>query len=466
MTLTPNLGGDSTTWYIASMQPVRPLYIADWIAISLLVCSMALVAHLRSDPRVGKLLPIFSSQSQWLNCDGRDHLGAEYDSIAQAIRNGNGFSDPFGVMSGPTAWMPPVIPYFLATLYWLFDDNRHSVVATVVTIQALVVLMTAAIVISEARRQRVVIIGYVSICVGLTANFHQLFQMTHDVWLHLLIVNLMWIGLVHRWNRVRGIVWWGVLGGFAALSAPILGGVWALLTTYRWTMSKNARHQDAAKRLDALISLACVALLSMTMVVPWTVRNHREFDRWLPIKSNGMFELWQSQCLDDDGVLDQKTTASHPWPSDGVLRKEYLQLGEIGFVDQYATLVRTAIAADPWNFCTRVGRRFRAATLWYQSHDRDENLVWPTRFLRVVFPLPIVAVLLLIVGGNWKGRRIATVLAVYSCVLLPYVLVSYYDRYAAPLVGIKMMVVVYACRCKPFGSGPCSTSVVRNKRTR
>ncbi len=117
-------------------------------------------------------------------------------------------------------------------------------------------------------------------------------------------------------------------------------------------------------------------------------------------------------ALDDDGVLDQKTTASHPWPSDGVLRKEYLQLGEIGFVDRYASAARTAIAADPWNFCTRVARRFLAATLWYQSHDRDENLVWPTRFKRVVFPLPIAAVLLLIASGIWKRRRTATVLAV------------------------------------------------------
>jgi len=77
------------------------------------------------------------------------------DSIARAIRRGNDFSDPFGEMSGHTAWMLPVIPYFLAILYWMFDDNRQAVVATIVTIQALVVLMTAAIVISEARHHRV-----------------------------------------------------------------------------------------------------------------------------------------------------------------------------------------------------------------------------------------------------------------------------------------------------------------------
>jgi hypothetical protein len=418
--------------------------MADWVAISFIVLCMALAAHLRSVPLAGRWLPCFSAQSQWLSYDARDHLGAEYDSIARAIRNGDGFSDPFGERSGPTAWMPPVIPNVLATLYWMFDDDRKLVSKTVVCIQTLIVLMTAAIVISEARRHRVLIVGYVSLCVGLAANFQQLFQMTHDVWLQLLLVNLMWIGFQPRWNREFGVLRWGTFGGFAALSSPILGGVWALLTTYRWTLARQVRRQDRTKRLDAFLSLACVAMISLTVVVPWTVRNYREFDRWLPIKSNGMFELWQSQCLDDDGVLDRRTTASHPWPSDGPLRKEYLQLGEIGFVDRYATIVTASIAADPWDYCTRITRRFLAATILYQSHDMDQHLIWPTRFKSLVFPLPFAAVLISLASGKWKQRGAASVVAIYTCVLLPYVLVSYYDRYAAPLVGMKMLAVIYA----------------------
>ncbi len=426
------------------MHLFRRLTIADWIAIFMIVLGMALIAHLRSVPLAGKLLPCFSAQSQWLSYDARDHLGAEYDSIARAIRNGDGFSDPFGERSGPTAWMPPVIPYILATLYWMFEDHRKPVVVTVVVFQALVVLMTAAIVISEARRQRVLIIGYISLCIGLAANFQQLFQITHDVWLQLLLVNLIWLGFQRRWSCVRGVLQWGLFGGLTALSSPILGGVWAMITTYRWTLTRKARHQVRSKQFDAWLSLACVAMISLTVVIPWTVRNHRQFDRLLPIKSNGMFELWQSQCLDDDGVLDRRTTALHPWPSNGPLRKEYLQLGEIGFVDRYSTLVTAAIAANPWDFCTRITRRFLAATILYQSHDMDEHLIWPTRFKKIVFPLPVVAIVLLLASGKWKQRKVASVIAIYICVLLPFVLVSYYDRYAAPLVGMKMLAVVYA----------------------
>ncbi len=32
---------------------------------------------------------------------------------------------------------------------------------------------------------------------------------------------------------------------------------------------------------------------------------------------------------------------------------------------------------------------------------------------------------------------------IYGAYLLPYVLISYYDRYAMPLLGMKMVLVVY-----------------------
>ena len=34
-------------------------------------------------------------------------------------------------------------------------------------------------------------------------------------------------------------------------------------------------------------------------------------------------------------------------------------------------------------------------------------------------------------------------IALFGLLLMPYVLVSYYDRYAAPLVGLKMLLVLY-----------------------
>src|SRR5690606_33567784 len=70
----------------------------------------------------------------------RRHLGAEYYSIALALNDGRGFSDPFGEPTGPTAWMPPLYPVFMAVLQRILG-NKGDVAWTVV------LLMNASVVV-------------------------------------------------------------------------------------------------------------------------------------------------------------------------------------------------------------------------------------------------------------------------------------------------------------------------------
>jgi len=51
-------------------------------------------------------------------------LGAEYFQIGKAISEGRGFSSPFRVPSGPTAWMPPAIPVLLSGLFLATNRNE------------------------------------------------------------------------------------------------------------------------------------------------------------------------------------------------------------------------------------------------------------------------------------------------------------------------------------------------------
>jgi hypothetical protein len=39
--------------------------------------------------------------------------------------------------------------------------------------------------------------------------------------------------------------------------------------------------------------------------------------------------------------------------------------------------------------------------------------------------------------------QVIAAIAIWFLVLLPYVLISYYDRYAIPVVGMKMLLVLY-----------------------
>lgn len=85
-----------------------------------------------------------TDDSSWTRETKNWHLGAEYNSIARAIYAGRGFSDPFKTESGPTAWMPPVLSYFLAGLYWVTDFNPQAVIELVVVFIPLIAIGSAS----------------------------------------------------------------------------------------------------------------------------------------------------------------------------------------------------------------------------------------------------------------------------------------------------------------------------------
>lgn len=281
----------------------------------------------------------------WIMRNMNDHLGAEYDEIAKAIFAGRGFSDPFRTESGPTAWMPPVLPYFLAALYWITDFQPQMVVELVLGFKAAVIVLTGMIILSEARRLDIAWLGYLMFPLTLIANFDEFFLITHDVWLLLLCVNLLWLGLVYYWRAagVKQAVCWGLFGGFVALFSPAVGAAWALSTSLRslsiWRAEKNTQPDGSKetgsphKPSNVFLTLLAAALVSLVVTTPWTLRNRLVFGAWIPIKSNSGYELWQAQCLDDDGVLDRELIFNHPYvSSNGELRRRYLELGERAFL--------------------------------------------------------------------------------------------------------------------------------------
>ena len=53
-------------------------------------------------------------------------LGYEAGRIAQSIVSGRGYSSPFEAESGPTAWVPPALPFLLAADFKLFGMHSHA----------------------------------------------------------------------------------------------------------------------------------------------------------------------------------------------------------------------------------------------------------------------------------------------------------------------------------------------------
>src|SRR5262249_11982433 len=87
-----------------------------------------------------------------VNANRNAELGTECFNIAQALRAGRGFADPFQQPTGPTAWMPPLLPGILAGLLWVCDGDRDAVTTVAIFLQAVVVTGTGFLVLALGRQ--------------------------------------------------------------------------------------------------------------------------------------------------------------------------------------------------------------------------------------------------------------------------------------------------------------------------
>jgi hypothetical protein len=406
------------------------------VVVAVLGCSLyANFALLVRSPAVFRFFPPFESGN---NAHKVDHLGCEYYNIAGALVSGRGFADPFLEQTGPTAWMPPVLCWVTAALRWATASDRESVAAFVVVLQDLALIGTGLLVIELARRTtgRVGLATAIFVAV-LLGNFRQCFQFTHDCWIILAALDLLIAGMV--WLRPLGSSWraaasWGAFGGICALLSPVVGFAWGILALVAgWRHGKRAR-------------LALALMAAVLTVAPWVIRNYLVFGRFIPVKSNLAYELHQSQCAQAGGVLRAPAFSSHPASHNGEERTSYKRLGEMAYLDEKWRIFRDAVRANPGDFLKRVCNRFLAATLVYVPFNLTEGSrrAWVLWLNRLAYPLPFLCMLVLVCTARRRPLMHAEwiVMGVYLIYLLPYVLVSYYERYKFPVLVAEAALLV------------------------
>ncbi|HEX4589875.1 MAG TPA: hypothetical protein VH120_08105, partial [Gemmataceae bacterium] len=398
------------------------------VAVALAACAAyANLAFAVHDSGNYRFFPPFQ---RTVNANDNGHLGAEYFNIAKAIVAGRGFADPFREQTGPTAWMPPGLPAVDAGLLWVGGGDKDVVIAATVFLQTFALAVTGWLVLglawSAMRLPQRLGVGLAAVVFlgAVVVNFHLWFQFTHDCWLILLAVDgvlagLLWFRPLGSWKSSVG---WGMYGGITALISPVVGFVWGVLSIAL-----------AVRSSGRLRSRLAVALLAAGLVLtPWTVRNYFVFGRLIPVKSNLAYELYQSQCLQPTGLIQASTFKTHPVANVQGSRREYKRLGEIVFLEEKGAEFRAAVRADPLDFLDRFANRFLGATVWYVPFDADEETKRPWSFWtsRLTHPLPFLCLLVLLLTAIRTPLVPAqrAVIGVYACYLLPYVIVSYYDR--------------------------------------
>jgi hypothetical protein len=371
----------------------------------------------------------------------RTNLNGENFRIACALFAGDGFANPTGDRTGPTAWSAPAYPAIFVTLLWLDHGNHEFVIGAVAFLQVCVLIATGILVLALIRQTTERISAWLAAAIFLGAlcyHFGYWFGLATDCWLMLLTFDLLiagfcWLAPMRSRWRAAG---WGVFGGLIAMVNPSIALAWGVLS-----LVVGVRSGGWSRAGVALL----VAVLTLT---PWTVRNLWVFGRLIPVKSNAAYELYQTQCLQDEGLFQARTGRLHPSYPGSRERQEYKDLGEVAYLDRKRQQFWESVWADPADFLDRVAQRFFGATVWYVPHDRDEEArrPWALWARRLTHPLPFLALVVLL----WTAFREplcqpqVIVIGVYALYLSPYIAASYYERYVVPLVAVKVLLVLWA----------------------
>ncbi len=384
---------------------------------------------------------------------GNAHLGAEYYNIASAMVDGRGFADPFVIETGPTAWMPPLLVWLQAALISVLGGDRFLVMLAVVLLKTIVLASCAVLIVRQGNRSLTGWAAFGVICLYFVSEHHDCFAFTHDSWLILGSVTGTLCGLVWVDGNLRRGTWtlgktiaWGCFGGIVALSSPVAGFAWAVGTTC--CMSVRAPKAWIA-----------AGIISMAVITPWGIRNKVVLGKFVPIKSNVFFEFDQSMAVDNDGLLDWSTFATHPY-HENAERKKYAQMGEIAYLETKKERFFDQVAANPRKYANRVSLRLFATTVLPIGFSgyKQGSCSLPLRWL--IYPLPLIAIIVLVGFCRPLTPIQKWAIVLYAAYLFPYVLCSYYPRYGFPLIAIKMLLCFWVIEAIVLRSRKSQSGVV------
>jgi Dolichyl-phosphate-mannose-protein mannosyltransferase len=300
----------------------------------------------------------------------------ETGNIAFALSQGKGFSNLFRQDTGPTAWIPPIYPFLLSSIFRVFGPFTLSSFFAAVLLNTLFSAATTFPLfhLSQKVAGRTVANFTAWLWVALPAGIMVPFEWIWDTSLSVLLATtLLWMTL-HISESARRSLWliYAMLWAIALLTNPSLGTALPFLLFWAAVRARDVVQLPwrVPARALLLIVLCCL---------PWTMRNYSVFHRVIPIRSSLPFELW----IGNNDIFD-------PHAVNGVQRitrfeetRRYAQLGETAYLADKQIRAVTFIRQKPALFLHLTGRKI-IATWIGTEHPMDDFLHANSLLVRIV----------------------------------------------------------------------------------
>jgi hypothetical protein len=367
-------------------------------------------------------------------------LGGEYYNIAVSLVMQEGYANPFFVPTGPTAWMPPLFPSFLAILLF-FAKDKETTTTLLVIIKTLVIVASILWTFSSMERSKVPHAHFIGTLAGLSLLsifFDYFFLVTNDEVILLPIVTafLCLLQWVHNDDAASVVttkqgVFLGLFIGLSLLASPIIGIAELITFLFVRSTRMSARHQSM------------IFLVAMLTITPWITRNYLVFDRFIPIKSNLSFDLAFANIDDDNGIYTTEDFSRHPLVMSikhPEIFEERKWTSELAIVDEARERFSTYWKDNPYQIVRYIGNRLAAATFVFHPlyKGRPRRL---EALQNILFSIPAVCIVFLLFRWRTLSSFQKSTLLFFVSAVAPYILVAFYYRYTVPLLPIYVLVV-------------------------
>ncbi|MGB9241797.1 MAG: glycosyltransferase family 39 protein [Candidatus Acidiferrales bacterium] len=287
----------------------------------------------------------------------------ESGNIAASLASGHGFSSPFRIETGPTAWMPPAYPWLLAEIFRIFGVRTYDSFLAALALNILCSGFTCVPIYFAGKR-----IGGLNVA-ALAAWLWAFFPNTilnafESMWeaslAALLAAIILWATLaIEKSERWREWVGYGLLWGVTLLTNVTLISLLPLLLgwlAYRRRKISLSFHDSAGVAKTTLAKPALALGVALLCCVPWTIRNYHVFHRIVPLRSTLGLQMWIGNNENPQEVWKEEL---HPI-FNSAERARYIRMGEIEYMREKQSEAIGFILAHPGRDVRQFASRFIA----------------------------------------------------------------------------------------------------------
>ena len=290
------------------------------------------------------------------------HQATELGELAHSLVTTHSLRSPFGGNTGPSAFLAPGYPLFIALIFKLFGSFTSSAAEAIVVLQSVFGALTVFVLMRLGQRLGGTLVANVAgIIWAVSPPLVALPTVFWETSLSILLLTAIVAFTLRSYERPALHTWLalGALCLIALYTNPSLA--LATLACLAWLILSAAR-----KRAPILLTVAVLLLFT-----PWPIRNLRVMHAFIPLRDNLGYELWQGNRPGADGFFD---ATLHPNNNVDEFNR-FRALGELGYMRDKGDQARETIRSMPVRFLGFTA--IRVACFWTGAGRQSS---WPMTF--------------------------------------------------------------------------------------